>query len=433
MRFSRWCWAVALVVAAGRLWAREPVALSPAEVERGLLWDRFDLAVGTISPVFQLEGFDARILYLTGEVECDLEVRRLGRDDWTKVDSVAAHAGEWMLMPLDFVRGRQGRLVVTRSEGEVTAFYDHVNRDRRSSAAAVIFDGLVRTATSPLGDVDGVFGAAAGTNSIALVETTPGGAGRGFRLTADLALHPESAPAAVPPLNAMPSGTVLATLADDAASLVVTDVEGRRWRLPRLGPAAGAASRLVAAACPGLDVLNAGGTFYELPRSESGGAAEIRPIATHAFMGLRDFTFWNGRLLMTGVERGFDEGNRRLLADETRTFALWTGLPSELPLAGKPRGQGGPWMKTAVKAGEVSDPYLMHGFDRKLLLLAADRPLKVRLELDVTGRGHWAAFKEYTLVGADRVLADDIRGVRARWLRVVAGSEGVVTAQLIYR
>ena len=39
---------------------------------------------------------------------------------------------------------------------------------------------------------------------------------------------------------------------------------------------------------------------------------------------------------------------------------------------GKPRGIGGPWKNTEVKAGEPSDPYVMTAYDRKQVNLTGE-------------------------------------------------------------
>ena len=50
---------------------------------------------------------------------------------------------------------------------------------------------------------------------------------------------------------------------------------------------------------------------------------------------------------------------------------------------GKPRGDGGPWKDTKVKAGTASDPYLMTAYDRKSLTLSADRDVTLTAEIAV--------------------------------------------------
>ena len=68
---------------------------------------------------------------------------------------------------------------------------------------------------------------------------------------------------------------------------------------------------------------------------------------------------------------------------------LWFGKTDDLWSFGKPQGWGGVWRRTMVKASQPSDPYLMTGFDHKVLHLYANENLTqevtVGMEVDVTG------------------------------------------------
>ena len=186
--------------------------------------------------------------------------------------------------------------------------------------------------------------------------------------------------------------------------------------------------------CTERDLMNVGGNFYELPAENAGGMAMIRPVAASATLGYpRDYCSWRGLLVMTGIERFYKGTNPRILraAEKNSTAAVWLGVADDLWKMGKPRGQGGPWLKTAVKPGEISDPYLMTGFDRKRLTLEASAAATVTLEIDVTGRGTWAKLKDYELKPGKKVT-DDLSAIRAYWLRFVSSAACTATAQLRY-
>ena len=108
------------------------------------------------------------------------------------------------------------------------------------------------------------------------------------------------------------------------------------------------------------------------------------------------------------------------------------GALDDLWQFGKPRGQGGPWKNTAVKASVPSDAYLMTGFDRKSLVLSADKAVKVRVEVDITGTGLWRAWQTFEVT---RSRATEYRfpaAFNAYWVRAVADSDCTATAQLCY-
>jgi hypothetical protein len=68
-------------------------------------------------------------------------------------------------------------------------------------------------------------------------------------------------------------------------------------------------------------------------------------------------------LFLTGL-KDTQAGGHVLASADGRT-AVWAGVIDDLWQLGKPRGEGGVWNGTAVKAGVPSDPYLMTGFDRR--------------------------------------------------------------------
>ena len=159
----------------------------------------------------------------------------------------------------------------------------------------------------------------------------------------------------------------------DTASAWV-DSGGTRFRLPKLDPlydspfAAGWA-RGVREAVTERELLNCHGTFYEVPRSNSGGYRKMRALATHG-KRITDFASWRGLFVLTGV---LDDApaSDKLVKNPDGTAALWLGEIDDLWRMGEPRGTGGPWKDTAVTANTASDPYLMYGYDQKELTLTA--------------------------------------------------------------
>ena len=103
------------------------------------------------------------------------------------------------------------------------------------------------------------------------------------------------------------------------------------------------------------------GIFYELPAQiYDGHILPIRPISNHLRI-VPDFCYWRGLFVMGG-----DQTDRSLGQPQT---GLWFGQVDDLWKMGKPAGWGSVWYKQDVKANEVSDPFLMTGFDRKVVHL----------------------------------------------------------------
>jgi len=92
---------------------------------------------------------------------------------------------------------------------------------------------------------------------------------------------------------------------------------------------------------------------------------------------------------MSGVS---GDGPHLIRSDDGKA-ALCCGAIDDLWQFGKPRGVGGPWKDTAVTTDKPSDPYLMTGYDKKTLTLSADKAVKVRVEVDITGTGFWRTWQ----------------------------------------
>lgn len=225
---------------------------------------------------------------------------------------------------------------------------------------------------------------------------------------------------------------------DDAGVLLVDD-RGRRWRMPAHNPALAADTRagrlrLCREVVTERDLLHVGGTFFELPAENANGFAVIRPVASHPF-AIADYASFKGLLVMTGLEAAAPGGQQVVRSDDAAA-AVWVGVIDDLWRLGKPRGEGGPWRDTAVKAGEPSDPFLLWGYDDRRLRLTHRHgvPLTVRVELDLTGTGLWVLHDAVVVPpgaeGRELAFAAD---VQARWIRVVADADCTATAWLTYR
>ena len=174
------------------------------------------------------------------------------------------------------------------------------------------------------------------------------------------------------------------------------------------------------------------GMFYELsPWAYGNQVWGIRPISTHLWVH-GDFCSWKG-MLVIGADNASHEGGGNLQSAEPQS-GLWFGRTDDLWNLGKPKGWGGPWWETPVKAGEASDPYLMTGFDKKVLHLShdANKPVSFTVEVDFQGNASW---KKYAVISVPakgyvpHVFAD---GFSAHWVRVTANTKCNATAQLHY-
>jgi hypothetical protein len=154
-------------------------------------------------------------------------------------------------------------------------------------------------------------------------------------------------------------------------------------------------------------------------------------VATHG-LHIQDYCSYRGLLVMTGIDGG--DNNPRIVRSSDGQAAVWLGVVDDLWQLGKPRGKGGPWMRSQVRAGIPSDPFLMTGFDRKRLDLSNDGNTEAEftLEADVTGEGSWAAYKKFHLKPGEAIQHTFPAWFQACWARLIPANDAVATAQFTY-
>ena len=111
----------------------------------------------------------------------------------------------------------------------------------------------------------------------------------------------------------------------DAASVLVTDAAGRRWRLPRSRDVFSAAGmRGVREVVSERYLAHIQGTFYEIPRLETKTVPDFRrmkPVASHRAR-IADFATWRGLLVIAGTQTRRASGRALLLVRSGRRWAV---------------------------------------------------------------------------------------------------------------
>ena len=182
------------------------------------------------------------------------------------------------------------------------------------------------------------------------------------------------------------------------------------------------------------ELANIGGTFYELPLFKVGQEPRykmMRPVSTHNKQ-ISDFNTWNGLLVLSGVKKGAKESNHIYTSEDGET-SLWFGGIDDLWSFGKPVGKGGPWKNTAIKANELSDLYLMTGYDKKSLRLKTDKDVTVTLLIYVN---HYLEepmiYKTFNLKADEEMEYLFPEGFSAHWVQLKADKDCMATAWFIY-
>ncbi|MBP5320163.1 MAG: hypothetical protein J6334_04175 [Kiritimatiellae bacterium] len=423
------------------LWFVEPGELDRfgPPIGRGAVWMHDDVAAGAWSDPYLLEGYDHRDLVLFHGAPSDVRFRlafdRVGNGQWAEGPEVTVPPGRLTVVPLSAAQGAWVRLAAVQATPKVTAAFLYANADSRPDGSAERFAGLARPGcVDRLGGLVYGRGANLRTLGVAAYRQRAGKVEKvGFyQMGADLKLEK------VADLNAFSYavghyGIHRDGLEVDAASAVITDNGGRRWRFPKAAgweePPLG--ERLCREVCTERDMLNLCGIFYELPAENAGGFAKARAIATPDFT-VHDYCSWRGMLILTGIDAAAP-ASEHIIRSADGAVAVWAGVVDDLWAAGKVRGVGGPWKDRDVTAGEVSDPYLMTGFDRKALTLSrqGEGEVTFTVEIDVTGMGDWQPYKRYVV--GDTPVTDSLDNLRAYWLRCRTDAACRATVWLEYR
>ncbi|MBM3859548.1 MAG: hypothetical protein FJ395_07860 [Verrucomicrobia bacterium] len=420
------------------LWFTEPERINRlgTPIGRGAVWFDDPVKAGEPSDPFLFAGFDRRGAHLTADLEgkdgvgrlCEsakampipatrrltesanntpvtftFEVDTKGNGQWKKLREVEVRGYTWIEFPPK-EKGTWVRVRANRDCAKATVFFQYSNTPLKRPAPAAAqpaTGGLIR---------------ARGDNLRTLAFASDAGY---YEMGADLKLKRVNDAKAEGYLKknvAIPKDVLIA----DAASILYVDESGNRWRIPK-GELTG--GRICREVCTERDLFNAGGTFYELPANNAGGFAKIRPVATHN-LRIHDYCSYRGLLVMSGIE-----GKAR--SDDGKV-SLWVGVVDDLWQLGKPRGVGGPWKDTVVKAVAPSDPYLMTGYDKKSLTLSADKAVSIRVEIDITGTGLWRIWKTFDVAPGKATEHQFTEAFGAYWVRVVADRDCTASAILTY-
>ena len=112
----------------------------------------------------------------------------------------------------------------------------------------------------------------------------------------------------------------------------------------------------------------------------------IKPVCNHLRV-IPDYISWRGMLVLAGDQIDNAVG-------QPQSNLLFTNI-DELWKWGKPSGFGELWWDENIKAGQSSDPFLMNGFDKKVIHFkhATDKLVTFKIEVDLKGTGDWSVYQ----------------------------------------
>lgn len=402
-------------------------------------WVRDDVRKGAPSVPYLFAGYDQRALHVWHEAKAAVTFAIEtgdGRGKWAKAGRVVVPAGEYKHHVFDPGAGGEWiRLTPDRDAGGVTAYFTYgpgggAVEDPNLFAALADIDsrkpwssGVLWTGAAEAGDPIPLK---------ALTRTIDGEASKEkvWRDGPDMKLRGCEADD-----KAKRARTKAPPIAFDAGSVIVTE-GGKRYRLPASAgydePWATGWPRASREVVTERMLLNIAGSFYILPRINSGGLRRIKPVCTHN-KRITDFCSWRGMLVLAGC-RTDAKPDGHYFASPDGSAGLWFGDVDDLWKMGKPRGVGGPWKDAAVEAGKPSDAYLMAGYDRKSLAVSHDAAEAVTfaIEVDVLGDGTWVRYGQVEATSGKTAEHVFPAGYSAHWVRLAASRACKATAIFTY-
>ncbi|TDB62746.1 hypothetical protein [Arundinibacter roseus] len=421
----------------------KPDELGP-NTAQGAVWLSEKIEANQASEPFLFAGWPTRMAWVHNEgtqpAEFTFEVDRDGKGKWQKLKSVRAKAGQ--AVAVTFSQGDAGEWirVKTNQTTQTTVNFNYTDDARFQSATDPMFSGLANLSSASysggllygLGENRRALGLLAGKIQNGIFSETGY-----YELDSALNLLPKKDPKTAGVIRqkfAIPKDV----LTVDDASVLVIDDSGRRWRLP-LGASEftnktrQAILRIDREVATERDLLNAHGTFYELPAENADGYAKIRPVASHD-RAIHDYASYRGLLVMTGLDDRV-QPSEHILTSADGLAKIWAGTIDDLWKLGKPTGQGGPWKNSAVKANIPSDPYLIGFYDQKSLKLShnAQQPVTFRMEVNPIGHGPWMTYQELTVKPGETLDFTFPKEFQARWIRFMTNQPCEATAWLTYK
>lgn len=421
----------------------KPDELGP-NTAQGAVWLSEKIEANVVSEPFLFAGWQQRMAWLKNEgiqkVRFSFETDINGKGNWKLLRSVELSAGE--SIAVTFTASEKGEWVRVKSNQATTATvnFNYSDASRFQVAQDIQFNGLTNINSSTysgglmygLGNNRRALGILAGQfNNGNFTENGY------YELDSAMHLVKKEDPKMTQFIRekfAIPREVITV---DDASVLIVDD-NGRRWRLPKGNQAFTAKTqqadlRICREVATERDLLNAHGTFYELPAENADGFAKIRPVASHS-LSIHDYASSRGLLVMTGIDNN-SKTNEHIITSDDGKAKLWAGTIDDLWKLGKPVGEGGPWKNTQVKVGIPSDPYLIGFYDKKNLKLSHDskQAVTITIEVEPIGHGPWMKYKQVAVNPNETFDFTFPSGFQARWIRFSTDKDCNSTAWLKYK
>ena len=181
------------------------------------------------------------------------------------------------------------------------------------------------------------------------------------------------------------------------------------------------------------------GMFWHFPGTfTSRQAAGIRPLSSYLKV-IGDFCSWNGRLVFGCDDTAHSEFlNKRkakggIAGPGQSQSNLWFTSFDQPSNTGTLDAVGSVWQQESVKAGSISEPMLVAGWNQALLWLGneGDKNVKITIEIDKKGNGSYSKCQTVS-IAAGEAKAIDISKIKGEWMRLRSLGSSVLNATFVF-
>ncbi len=406
----------------------------------GSLWLRDDVKAGIPSDPFLFNGWDNRCAWIANRSSVPavitFEADKNGNGEWTELKKVEVGASSSLFVPFESTDDAIWVRAVSNSDINADLTFVLAQKETRTNIPDPIFAGL--TSIKRDADSEGyLYGLPDQRRALGVLAETDDGE-KYYELDANMDFMAKDDPQTADYIKdkfEIPTEVVDI----DDGSILIVDAKKRHWRLP-LGndryneKTENGELRICREVATERDLLSLAGTFYELPAENADGYAKVRPVASHKF-AVHDYASYRGMLMMTGIDHEEAKGNPHVIFSDDSKAAVWAGVIDDLWKLGKPTGHGGPWVEKKVKAGELSDPFLIGFYDKREMYLShrSSGEVTFSVEVDPTGDGQWFHYADFLVKPGDTVEHRFPDAFQARWIRLKTDFDTKATALFEYR
>lgn len=182
------------------------------------------------------------------------------------------------------------------------------------------------------------------------------------------------------------------------------------------------------------------GMFWRFPKTFSADqTAGIRPRSAYLKV-IGDFTRWNGRLVFGCDDSAHKEFlNKRKVKGDIEgpgqsNSNLWFTDVDKPDNLGSTTAIGAVWIDDFVESGEVSEPFLFAGWEKRCAWLrnSGKASVNILLEVDENGNNQWQTLKTVNVPAGQSVFIEFADSEKGEWIRATPDKSVTLSLEFAY-